>query len=79
MTIHRAQGSQFRDVSVVLPLADSPLATRQTLYTAVTRASERVRLIGSAESVHACVARPIARATGLRARLDSPLVPVSAV
>ncbi len=79
MTVHRAQGSQFRAVTVVLPLAGSPLATRQTLYTAVTRASERVLLVGSAESVRACVERPIARATGLRARLDSPITPISAL
>lgn len=79
MTVHRAQGSQFRAVTIVLPLARSPLATRQTLYTGVTRASKRVLLVGSAGSVRACVERPIARASGLRARIDSPLAPVAAV
>jgi exodeoxyribonuclease V alpha subunit len=69
MTVHRAQGSQFRGVTVLLPLAGSPLATRETVYTAVTRASEHVRVIGSAASVLASVARPVARATGLRDRL----------
>ena len=78
MTVHRAQGSQFDSVTVLLPYAASPLATRQTFYTAITRAASRVRLVGSAESVLACVARPIARATGLRARLNGPLLPVSA-
>ncbi len=77
MTVHRAQGSQFESVTVLLPFAASPLATRQTFYTAVTRASREVRLVGSAESVLACVHRPIARATGLRARLDTTMVPVS--
>ncbi|WP_375502558.1 exodeoxyribonuclease V subunit alpha [uncultured Jatrophihabitans sp.] len=70
MTVHRAQGSQFAEVTVLLPLAASPLATRQTFYTAITRAASSVRLIGSAESVLACVERPIARATGLRSRLS---------
>jgi exodeoxyribonuclease V alpha subunit len=56
-------------VTVLLPLAGSPLATRETVYTAVTRASEHVRVIGSAASVLASVARPVARATGLRDRL----------
>ncbi len=73
MTIHRAQGSQFDEVTVLLPLARSPLATRQTFYTAITRAAQRVRLIGSAEAVLACVDRPAARATGLRDRLDGTL------
>ena len=73
MTVHRAQGSQFVEVSVLLPPASSPLATRQTFYTAVTRAASRVRVIGSEEAVHACVTRRAARATGLRDRLAGRL------
>ena len=69
MTIHRAQGSQFGEVTVLLPAATSPLATRQTFYTAVTRAARHVRIIGSEAAVTACVTRPAARATGLRERL----------
>ncbi len=69
VTVHRAQGSQFDHVTVVLPEAGSPLATRETLYTAVTRAQRRVTLIGSPEAVRACVTRRSARATGLRERL----------
>ena len=77
MTVHRGQGSQFDVVTVIMPLATSPLATRQTFYTAVTRAANEVRLVGSAESVLACVRRQAARATGLRDRLNEPLVPVA--
>ncbi len=69
MTVHRSQGSQFEVVTVVLPPAGSPLGTRQTLYTAVSRATKRVRLIGSVEAVLAAVAQPAARATGLADRL----------
>jgi exodeoxyribonuclease V alpha subunit len=69
MTVHRAQGSQFASVTVLLPPATSPLATRQTLYTAVTRATANVTVIGSPEAVVACVERPVTRATGLRDRL----------
>ena len=47
MTVHRGQGSQFRRVTVVLPQAESPLLTRELLYTAVTRAREHVRVVGS--------------------------------
>ncbi|MEP7019098.1 MAG: exodeoxyribonuclease V subunit alpha [Pseudonocardiales bacterium] len=78
MTVHRAQGSQFDSVTVLMPFAASPLATRQTFYTAITRAATQVRLVGSAESVIASVHRPIARATGLRARLAGALTSVSA-
>ncbi|MDQ1544758.1 MAG: hypothetical protein QOK08_2396, partial [Actinomycetota bacterium] len=44
-------------------------STRETLYTAVTRAEAFVRVIGSAEALLASIARPAARATGLRDRL----------
>jgi exodeoxyribonuclease V alpha subunit len=43
MTVHRSQGSQFEVVTVVLPPAGSPLGTRETLYTAATRAMGQVR------------------------------------
>ncbi|GMA23062.1 RecBCD enzyme subunit RecD [Luteimicrobium album] len=66
MTVHRAQGSQFTRVTVVLPGADSPLLTRELLYTAVTRAQELVRVVGTADAVRAAVARPVRRASGLR-------------
>ena len=68
MTVHRAQGSQFARVSVILPPAESPLLTRELLYTAVTRARVRVRLVGSEDAVRAAIARPIGRASGLRRR-----------
>jgi exodeoxyribonuclease V alpha subunit len=69
MTVHRSQGSQFARVTVLLPAVGSPLGTRETLYTAVTRATSHVRLIGSPQALVAAVARPAARATGLRDRL----------
>ena len=70
MTVHRSQGSEFRRVTVLLAAAASPLSTRETLYTAVTRAEQFVRVIGSAEALLASIARPAARATGLRDRLS---------
>lgn len=70
MTIHKSQGSQFRRVSVVLPPVGSPLLTRELLYTAVTRASDDVLLVGTPDAVRAAVARPAERTSGLRARLD---------
>jgi len=69
MTIHKSQGSQFDVVAVVLPEADSPILTRELLYTAVTRAQHQLILVGSESSVRAAVARPVARATGLQERL----------
>ncbi len=69
MTVHRSQGSQFERVTVILPPADSPLATREMLYTAMTRAKEHVRLVGTEAELRAAIDRPAARASGLRLRL----------
>lgn len=66
MTVHKSQGSQFAAVTVVLPPAQSPLLTRELLYTAATRASGRVRIIGSEHAVRTAIARPVSRASGLR-------------
>ena len=69
MTIHKSQGSQFDAVAVVLPDPTSPILTRELLYTAVTRAQRHLLVVGTEASIRASVARPIARATGLRERL----------
>ena len=72
MTIHKSQGSQATEVTVLLPPAESRLLTRELLYTAVTRARQKVRLIGSADQFRAAVDRRAVRATGLSRRLGEP-------
>jgi exodeoxyribonuclease V alpha subunit len=64
MSVHRAQGSQFTRISVLLPPQSSPLLTRELLYTAVTRARESVRVLGHVASAGAAVDRPIVRRSG---------------
>lgn len=71
MTIHKSQGSEARRVTVLLPDADSRLLTRELFYTAVTRAREHIRVVGSEAAVRAAVATRASRATGLRQRLQS--------
>jgi exodeoxyribonuclease V alpha subunit len=69
LTIHKSQGSQAADVTVLLPSEDSRLLTRELFYTAVTRATTRVRVVGTEAGVRAALARRVVRATGLRQRL----------
>ena len=69
MTVHRAQGSQYEEISVVLPEPGSPLLTRELFYTAVTRARHTVRSRGTREAVVAAVEQRAVRATGLADRL----------
>jgi exodeoxyribonuclease V alpha subunit len=70
-TVHKAQGSEFQEVAVLLPPAESRILTRELLYTAVTRARGRLILAGSEQSIRAAIGRPVARASGLTARLWS--------
>jgi exodeoxyribonuclease V alpha subunit len=69
MTIHKSQGSQAEEVTVLMPAEDSRLLTRELFYTAVTRAKAKVRVVGSEASVRAATERRAVRATGLRERL----------
>ena len=46
MTVHKSQGSQYEAVAFLLPSPDSRILTRELLYTAVTRAQERLILVG---------------------------------
>jgi exodeoxyribonuclease V alpha subunit len=56
-------------VVVVLPERTSRILTMKLLYTVVTRAAERVTVVGSREVIAAAIDRPIRRATGLAGRL----------
>lgn len=46
LTVHKSQGSEFGEVILVLPPFDSPVLTRELLYTAVTRAKEKIEIWG---------------------------------
>jgi exodeoxyribonuclease V alpha subunit len=69
MTIHKSQGSQADEVTVLLPQEDSRLLMRELFYTAVTRAKKRVRVVGAEAAVRAAVDRRAVRASGLGRRL----------
>jgi exodeoxyribonuclease V alpha subunit len=70
MTIHKSQGSQATEVTVLTPPEDSRLLSRELLYTAVTRAKKRICVVGSEASVRAAVQHRAVRASGLRQRLQ---------
>lgn len=65
MTIHKSQGSEFDHAVVVLPERRSPIATRELLYTGVTRARRQVTVVGSREVLVEALERPVRRASGL--------------
>ena len=69
MTAHKSQGSEFDSVLLVLPAEDSPVLSRELLYTAVTRARSRLLLWGSPALLTRAMGRSGQRASGLRDRL----------
>lgn len=72
MTIHKSQGSQADEVTVLLPGSDSRLLSRELFYTAITRARRFVRVVGPESAVRAAVEQRAHRATGLAQRLGRP-------
>ncbi len=69
MTVHKAQGSEFDHVVLVLPDADMPLLTRELLYTAITRARRSAVLVGAPDLLGRAVSRRIERYSGIAERL----------
>ncbi len=70
-TIHKAQGSEFDSVAVILPARDLPLLDRSLLYTAASRARKSVILVGSIELVHLAAGRKAPRHSGLAELLST--------
>jgi exodeoxyribonuclease V alpha subunit len=66
MTVHKSQGSEFDRVLLILPDRDSPVLTRELIYTAVTRARKRVEVWGHEDVFVRAVSRRIERTSGLR-------------
>ena len=71
MTVHKAQGSEYRAVILAVNDGSPMLLTRGVLYTAITRARELFILVGDEEKVAQMVRndRQQRRYSGLRARL----------
>ncbi len=76
-TVHKAQGSEFDSVFLILPDADARVLSRELLYTALTRARRRVSLWAMPEALERALARRTWRDSGLEARLRA-LRPASA-
>ncbi len=70
MTVHKSQGSEFDQVLLVLPQDEnSPLLSRELIYTGITRAKEKLIVHGHSRAfVRGCI-NHVQRSSGLAARL----------
>ena len=66
MTVHKSQGSEFDRVLMLLPDRESPVLSRELLYTAITRARKRVEVWGTEKILRFMINNPIRRTSGLR-------------
>jgi exodeoxyribonuclease V alpha subunit len=73
MTVHKAQGSEYDDVALVLPDQPIPLLSRELLYTALTRSRRAVVVCGSVAVLAAGAGRPLVRSSGVADKLSSAL------
>ncbi|MDI6725449.1 MAG: exodeoxyribonuclease V subunit alpha [Smithellaceae bacterium] len=69
MTIHKSQGSEYDHVLVILPDLDSPVLTRELIYTAITRSRRTLSIWGREEAFRQAIERRILRTSGLREAL----------
>ena len=69
LTVHKSQGSEFRDALLILPERDAPVLTRELLYTGVTRVRETVEVWAAENILRQTIERKIERNSGLRDRL----------
>lgn len=73
LTVHKSQGSEFEHAALVLPTTFSRVLSRELVYTAITRARERVEVIGSRAILAQAIAAPTQRDSGLAARIEEAM------
>jgi len=69
MTVHKSQGSEFDEILFVTPDRDTQVMTRELIYTAITRAREKIQVWGKEDVFLTAIQRRIHRSSGLREAL----------
>ncbi|MDR1424546.1 MAG: exodeoxyribonuclease V subunit alpha [Azoarcus sp.] len=69
LTVHKSQGSEFAEVLLLLPARTVRVLSRELLYTALTRAAQRVTIVGNGAVFAAGCAVRSERFSGLGGRL----------
>jgi exodeoxyribonuclease V alpha subunit len=73
MTVHKAQGSEFDEVWLLLPQQDARVLSRELLYTAMTRARSRLHVCASQSVLRVALQRHEQRISGLVERLNTQM------
>ncbi len=65
LTVHKSQGSEFKNVLFLMPDREVPVATMELVYTGITRARARVDLTGTKPAIAAALKKKTIRSSGL--------------
>ena len=71
MTVHKSQGSEFNHAALILPPQLSPVITRELVYTAITRARQRLSLYTDERVLVQAIVTRTERRSGLSAIFDA--------
>jgi exodeoxyribonuclease V alpha subunit len=69
MTVHKAQGSEFDSVALILPEKPIAVLTRELIYTAVSRSRASVVIVGNVSTFNHAIASRVERFSGLADRI----------
>jgi len=72
MTVHKAQGSEFDAVWLLLPARGNRVLSRELVYTGITRARHELHVAGSDPVIREALSRHASRWSGLGWRLRDP-------
>ena len=73
MTVHKAQGSEFDSIAIILPEKPIAVLTRELIYTAVSRSGTSVVIVGNQATLNQAIATRVERFSGLADRLKIEL------
>ena len=69
MTIHKSQGSEFNEILIALPPTMNPVLSKELLYTAITRAREKVIMMADKTIFEQTIQQKTERFGGLEEKI----------
>ncbi|QJC36682.1 exodeoxyribonuclease V subunit alpha [Enterobacteriaceae endosymbiont of Donacia simplex] len=69
ITVHKSQGSEFNNISLVLPNKFSSILTRELIYTAITRAKKKINIYSQKSIFYKAIKIKIKRYSNIKRKI----------
>ncbi|QJC37088.1 exodeoxyribonuclease V subunit alpha [Enterobacteriaceae endosymbiont of Donacia vulgaris] len=69
ITVHKSQGSEFNNISLVLPNKFYSILTRELIYTAITRAKKKINIYGKKSIFYKAIKIKIKRYSNIKKKI----------